>query len=241
MNQSILQYFDRLSLEWNSKYAPSGGMLPRVQRFLNALHKQTPVPSDILDFGCGSGQISRACGLAGYRVYGVDASPLMIEVAEKSNNDRLVKFSHLIESDPLRIPFPKASFDAIIASSVLEYVSSPEECFAELRRISRPNGLLLLTVPNNSHFVRRLESVSRPLARFRWPFLNQAGKNWQEYLTLSNQRHSLTVWSQQLESSGWKIISYEGEGYPLCMIIAQRSTLIGKASDSPKVTPDLRF
>ena len=148
-------------------------------------------------------------------------SPRMIEAAQNLDRDRLVAFRVLANPEPLQLPFAHASFDAIVASSVFEYVASPDQCFTELRRISRPGAWMLLTVPNVSHRVRRLESLIKPAARFSRPFLSGAGRNWQEYLSLSTQRHSLAEWSRRLTSVGWAVKLILGDDSPLSMIVAE--------------------
>lgn len=49
--------------------------------------------------------------------------------------------------DGHRFPFEKESFDAILCNQVLEHVFNPEDFMEELRRVLRPGGRVLLTVP----------------------------------------------------------------------------------------------
>lgn len=222
MEQGTRAHFERLSADWSAKYAPGGRMLPRVQQFLDALRDTCPAPADVLDFGCGSGQIARACAQSGYRVCGVDMSPRMIEAAKKGDLvEGLVQFSALSEPEPLQLPFRCASFDAIVASSVFEYVVNPAQCSAELHRVCRLGGWMLLTVPNVSHRVRRLEYFIKPVVRLSRPFLSGAARNWQEYLSLSMQRHSPAEWSRRLAKSGWDVKSIRGQDSPFLMIVAE--------------------
>jgi ubiquinone/menaquinone biosynthesis C-methylase UbiE len=221
MEPSTRAHFERLATGWSAKYAPGGSMLPRVRQFLDALRDACSASADVLDFGCGPGQIAMACAQSGYRVHGVDMSPRMIEAAQKGDIEGLVSFSVLSEAEPLQLPFAGASFDAIVASSVFEYVANPAHCFVELHRVSRPGGWMLLTVPNVSHRVRKLERFIKPAARLSGPFLRGAARNWQEYLSLSRQRHSPAEWSRQLANSGWAVRSTQGQNSALLMIVAQ--------------------
>ncbi len=45
------------------------------------------------------------------------------------------------------LPFQEASVDTVLATEVLEHVTEPRRCLAELARVLRPGGVLLLTVP----------------------------------------------------------------------------------------------
>ena len=52
-----------------------------------------------------------------------------------------------VNGDALRLPFPDATFDRIIASEVLEHLSGDEQAIAELVRVLRPGGRIAVTVP----------------------------------------------------------------------------------------------
>lgn len=54
-------------------------------------------------------------------------------------------------SDVVSIPVPDASFDAILCTEVLEHVPDPIRAVAEMSRILRPGGRLLLSAPLGSH------------------------------------------------------------------------------------------
>lgn len=49
--------------------------------------------------------------------------------------------------DGRRLPFPDRRFDAVLCSQVLEHVFTPEEFLAEIHRVLRPGGVLLLATP----------------------------------------------------------------------------------------------
>ena len=81
----------------------------------------------------------------------------------------------------------------MVASSVLEYVSSPAVVLAECARVLRPGGVMLCTVPDLTHPVRWLEGLARLAALV--PAVRSAGQRWPRlgryltYLTISRQRH----------------------------------------------------
>lgn len=52
-----------------------------------------------------------------------------------------------VHADALRLPFADGSFDAVLCNQVLEHVPAPATLFAEVTRVLRPGGVLLLTTP----------------------------------------------------------------------------------------------
>jgi SAM-dependent methyltransferase len=86
----------------------------------------------------------------------------------------------------------------VIASSVFEYVDDPVAVLRECRRVLRPAGIVLCTVPDQRYPVRWLEQLIATLARE--PALGAACRYWPRlgaylaYLRISRQRHSARWW-----------------------------------------------
>jgi SAM-dependent methyltransferase len=55
--------------------------------------------------------------------------------------------SLVVQGDALRLPFPDAVFDKIIASEVMEHLENDRGALAEMFRVLRPGGVLAVTVP----------------------------------------------------------------------------------------------
>jgi SAM-dependent methyltransferase len=81
----------------------------------------------------------------------------MIDVARSSHPGSAVEWVRL-DPDWEVLPFADASFDGIVASSVFEYLDDVPRVAAELSKVLRPEGVLLLTVPNPCNWVRKLEA-----------------------------------------------------------------------------------
>jgi SAM-dependent methyltransferase len=94
------------------------------------------------------------------------------------------------------LPFTSAAFDAVVAASVLEYVTEPIAVLAECARVVRPGGVVLFTVPDLRHPVRWTEWSAQRLVRGKPP--GSGGRSpWQSYrayLSASRQRHRLRWW-----------------------------------------------
>jgi ubiquinone/menaquinone biosynthesis C-methylase UbiE len=101
----------------------------------------------ILDAGCGSGALSAALRAEGAVVTGVDGSPAMLELARTRLGDGV----------PLRVvdlagplPFEDDTFDDVVASLVLHYLGDWPAVLAEMRRVLRPGGRLIVSVNHRS-------------------------------------------------------------------------------------------
>lgn len=98
---------------------------------------------EILDAGCGSGPLTEALRAKDAVVSGFDLSPAMVELArERLGEDADVKVADL--GAPL--PYPDDKFDMVVASLALHYVEDWESALAELRRVLKPGGRLLVSI-----------------------------------------------------------------------------------------------
>jgi SAM-dependent methyltransferase len=61
-----------------------------------------------------------------------------------------------VQTDASRLPFPDASFDAVIANHSLEHFEHLETALQELGRVVRPSGSIFIAVPDASTFSDRL-------------------------------------------------------------------------------------
>ncbi|MEU4191146.1 class I SAM-dependent methyltransferase [Kribbella sp. NPDC026611] len=97
----------------------------------------------ILDVGCGAGPLSAALRDRGAIMTGFDLSAAMIELARR----RLGEDADLAVGDLAKpLPYGDAAFDDVVASLVLHYLEDWTEPLAELRRVLKPGGRLILSV-----------------------------------------------------------------------------------------------
>jgi ubiquinone/menaquinone biosynthesis C-methylase UbiE len=97
----------------------------------------------VLDAGCGSGPVFEDLRSRGAQVSGFDSSPAMLELArQRLGADADLTLADL--SQPL--PYADRTFDDVICSLVLHYLRDWTAPLAELRRILKPGGRLLLSV-----------------------------------------------------------------------------------------------
>jgi ubiquinone/menaquinone biosynthesis C-methylase UbiE len=93
----------------------------------------------VLDVGCGAGSLSAALLAAGrdIRVVGVDPVAAYVSFARQAVADPRAEFH---TSGVEALPFPDASFDAVLALLVLQEVADPNRAIAEMMRVVRRGG-----------------------------------------------------------------------------------------------------
>lgn len=101
-------------------------------------------PGDrVLDVGCGTGYLLEVLAhtVPYVQLAGVDLSGKMLEVARC----RLGKSVDLKEARAEALPFPDASFDVVVSTSVFHYIREPVVALHEMFRVLKPLGRIVIT------------------------------------------------------------------------------------------------
>ena len=211
-------------------------MRHRIEAITQALRERLSTGSRVLDFGCGSGDVTLALKRAGFNVSGFDTSRAMLAEARQRCEGEQIEFVHGEPGEYSRLPFGPGTFLGIVASSVLEYVPNPLAQIAELARVLGDNGLLVITVPNPSHWRRRLEGFLQALMKCplvpRLGYLFSArGRAYLGYLSLSINRFSFGKWAAMLGETGMRTAQVGSDSSAMAMIIAAK--LEDRAATAP--------
>ncbi len=143
----VEQFFDETACAYDRAYGSSGagGRLLR-SRAAAVVELLGDDPADVLDAGMGTGYLCAELDRRGWAVSGLDIAPAMVDGA-------IARLPHLrdrlVRGSITALPFPDASFDAVVATGVLEYVV-PElpRAAGELVRVLRPGGVAVVSFPN---------------------------------------------------------------------------------------------
>jgi SAM-dependent methyltransferase len=122
--------------------------------------------ADVLEVGCGDGNIWRE-NLeripAGWRLTLTDFSPGMVDAARAALGDR----AEYAVADVRELPFPDASFDAVIANHMLFHLEDRRPALAEIARVLRPGGAFRATTIGLDH-MRELRELVPPPPESQW-------------------------------------------------------------------------
>lgn len=112
------------------------------RRVLGRVLGQLDLPANarILDAGCGSGRNMIELARLG-TVTGVELSPTSVAVARERD------VGEVLEGSVQALPFPDDHFDLAVCLDVIEHLDEDRSTLSELRRVVRPGGELLITVP----------------------------------------------------------------------------------------------
>lgn len=217
----VVALFDAEAADWERNYQRGGGMTARFERFSRALEQSIGRSGRVLDFGCGTGALARVLARMGWQVSGTDVSePMLAQARQLAPELELVP---LVLGSPL--PFPDRSFDAVVASSVLEYLADPRATLRELARVLVPGGVLLCTVPDPRHPARRRERLRQAFVRLApmwWLLRRSRWAAYSGYLRLSINRMPLEGWLRLADEAGLRAAPVPSCDDALALLVATK-------------------
>lgn len=121
----------------------------------------------VLDVGCAFGY-----GTAALKGRG-DAPPWVVGIERDEGHIRHAGNSYpwlpLLRGDARNLPFGDASVDAVVMLDIVEHIADPAAVLAEARRVLRPGGCLVVSVPHKGPLTRLDPNNLYDALRRRWP------------------------------------------------------------------------
>ncbi len=103
----------------------------------------------LVDIGCGNGAQTLALADCARRLTGVDIDPAFVADFERAAAaGGLADRADAVVAAGAAVPLPDGCADAVTCFTVLEHVPDERAALAEMRRLLRPGGRLVLSVPN---------------------------------------------------------------------------------------------
>lgn len=114
-------------------------LLPAFEKILHDC-RQTPAHT-LLDVGCGSGLFCELAAQQEYDVWGLDATPEFIAIAQRET-----PAGHFQTGDMEELPYPDNTFDVVTGINSFQYAANPVRALEEAHRVLRTNGKLVVAI-----------------------------------------------------------------------------------------------
>ena len=145
-------HYDKLAAKYDQH--PHATYLAKLSPLIVARAEAWSADS-VADVGCGTGSLMALLREAGLKVAGVDISSKMIELAR----DRLGEEADLRVADSESLPWEDDSFSLVVCVGSFHHYPAPLRALAEMRRVLRSNGYLIIADPTLPIVVRQLANL----------------------------------------------------------------------------------
>ena len=217
--------FDRAGIA--DRYDRGRNLPPEtIRQWLEEIAKHLPAATElsILDLGCGTGRFTAPLASRfSARVIGLDRAAKMLAVATQTLGD---SGAVLVRGAAEALPFSRGSFDVVFLSMILHHIRSSPTALAEVWRVIKPGGKLLIRTTS-------IETMSSYL----WASFFPEGARVEATRTLSRAaiRHLLCAQGFILDSEQVVVQLFARDLRDYCERIAQR------ALSSLQAIPDSAF
>ncbi|MCP4020437.1 MAG: methyltransferase domain-containing protein [Desulfobacteraceae bacterium] len=138
-------------------YATDASYLPRLNIFKSWVDFSKTKSKSILDIGCGTGLMTRQLAKEN-EVWGVDISGGLLQVAAGEGLKP-------VRSSADALPFKDDDFDLVVCMGVLPYYADPEKILAQICRVVKPGGKMIVTSTTNSYLIQSVRFLKNTLGK----------------------------------------------------------------------------
>ena len=138
---------------------------------------------DVLECACGTGLLTGVMAPRCKSLVATDFSEKMLKRAKK----KFGKYGNVrfAREDILRLSYPDASFDVVVAANVIHLLNEPRRALAELDRVCRPGGRIIIPTYMNQEDDGSANAVSNAIGR--------AGADFKRTFTSATYRQFFTA------------------------------------------------
>jgi arsenite methyltransferase len=133
-------YFADVAVDWDEMRA---GYFTETMRDAAIARAHLTPDAVVADVGTGTGFVIQGLAPIVTKVYGFDESPEMLAIARR--NLAAFRNVELKEAQGDALPLPDGALDAVFGNMYLHHTPDPQAAIAELARVLRPGGRLVLT------------------------------------------------------------------------------------------------
>jgi 2-polyprenyl-3-methyl-5-hydroxy-6-metoxy-1,4-benzoquinol methylase len=229
IDSRVANFWDQESKDWGQKYGRRSSYYYRCRTFHEFFLATKVKRASILDYGCGSGDITFPMLQAGHTVTGVDiARGMVTKATERAAQAGFAATSSYHHLDDIALSAtPPATFDVVVCSSVLEYVDDDEALLKMFSDLLKQGGFLLVSVPDRRSLYCKLDkwlyANKRLLPRF-FP-VQKLG-----YLDIQKRQYDIGRFIREMEKRGFELSAKKHNSITL-----QRGAIMEKFSNLPGI------
>jgi ubiquinone/menaquinone biosynthesis C-methylase UbiE len=141
-SQDVQAFFERVATDWDTMR-----LAYYDERVIDKMVQISGSGEDIVvaDVGTGTGFVAAGVGPQVRRVFAIDNSPAMLDMARKNLDMLGVQNVELLPGEITALPLKSASVDAALANMVLHHAEDPSNMLREMTRIVKPGGSVVIT------------------------------------------------------------------------------------------------
>lgn len=225
----VARFWDRESKDWGGKYGKRSSYYYRCRTFHEFFQATGVGRASILDYGCGSGDITFPMLQAGHSVTGVDIARGMVakaaERAAQAGFAATAAYHHL--DDIVLSEIPRGTFDVVVCSSVLEYVDDDRSLLEMFHELLRDGGFLLVSVPDRRSLYCKLDKWLYANRRFLPGFFPVEKL---AYLDIQKRQYDVGRFIRETETRGFELRAKKHN-----TITLQRGAIMERFSNIPGI------
>ncbi len=189
------------SCDGYSEFQTSQGRLLPARLRIPLEIAQITAGMQVVDIGCGRGEILYHTAQAGARIWGVDYARAAVEIAQRTVNETLPEATrpnaNVQQSTALALPFAAGSTDLVFMLDVVEHLNPNElnSAFHEVFRILKPGGRLVIHTMPNLWYYHHGYAWYRRVQRLRgYPLPGDPRQRWKYFHVHINEQTPLSLY-----------------------------------------------
>jgi ubiquinone/menaquinone biosynthesis C-methylase UbiE len=206
------EYFRTACEGYDEFNASEGEHLSRRLSAAFQLAEVTP-GMNILDVGCGRGEILRHCARLGANAYGIDYAEVAVRMSQRvieTFHEEMRAKTAVMQADAKKLPFPDGVFDRVLMFDVVEHLHPWElhTAMLEVHRVLKPEGRFIVHTAPNVWYDRYAYPVVRLVRTLMGEGRNYP-RNPRQFMVSVNEHvhvNEQSMWSmgQALRQAGFK-------------------------------------
>ena len=159
-SETAISWHDSIAPAFRDGYVRSRGFRDRLRAWSTLIERYARPGDQVIDAGCGAGTLSFEAARVAAQVDGIDGAERMIDLARASAEERGIANVSFEVALFETLSDRAERYDLALCSSVLEYLPDLATEIARLAALLRPDGRLILSLPNGRSRYRRFEALA---------------------------------------------------------------------------------